>query len=284
MLRLSTLKATLFTISRKNKLKVLKIINLLLFVTFFALISSSASIYFERKIDEIEKKNIISEFNNLIFSNQIERTSSNIKFTERILDKYYETDSFLHILYTMSSSDLNFYNEREKYYDMYFLLRDRAITNNSEMQRSLGDAMMISDKVEDIEKIEKYNDIYIKLDQKLSEIFAEKNLHEANNSPPEDASKNEYNRMFLGFERFNKKLIDLLIEQSDFFLSFNTKFFNDKKNEAQIEITKSLERIQLLSKKETQFILFAFLIQVIIFVTVQIFELTFEYQSRNKKK
>ena len=36
------------------------------------------------------KKNIISEFNNLIFSNQIERTSSNIKFTERILDKYYE--------------------------------------------------------------------------------------------------------------------------------------------------------------------------------------------------
>tara|TARA_A100001015_G_C15028942_1_gene732039 strand:- start:1939 stop:2793 length:855 start_codon:yes stop_codon:yes gene_type:complete len=284
MLRLSTLKATLFTISRKNKLKVLKIINLLLFVTFFALISSSASIYFERKIDEIEKKNIISEFNNLIFSNQIERTSSNIKFTERILDKYYETDSFLHILYTMSSSDLNFYNEREKYYDMYFLLRDRAITNNSEMQRSLGDAMMISDKVEDIEKIEKYNDIYIKLDQKLSEIFAEKNLHEANNSPPEDASKNEYNRMFLGFERFNKKLIDLLIEQSDFFLSFNTKFFNDKKNEAQIEITKSLERIQFLSKKETQFILFAFLIQVIIFVTVQIFELTFEYQSRNKKK
>ena len=284
MLRLSTLKATLFTISKKNKLKVLKIINLLLFVTFFALISSSASIYFERKIDEIEKKNIISEFNNLIFSNQIERTSSNIKFTERILDKYYETDSFLHILYTMSSIDLNFYNEREKYYDMYFLLRDRAITNNSEMQRSLGDAMMISDKVEDIEKIEKYNDIYIKLDQKLSEIFAEKNLHEANNSPPEDASKNEYNRMFLGFERFNKKLIDLLIEQSDFFLSFNTKFFNDKKNEAQIEITKSLERIQFLSKKETQFILFAFLIQVIIFVTVQIFELTFEYQSRNKKK
>ena len=284
MLRLSTLKATLFTISGKNKLKVLKIINLLLFVTFFALISSSASIYFERKIDEIEKKNIISEFNNLIFSNQIERTSSNIKFTERILDKYYETDSYLHILYTMSSSNLNFFNEREKYYDMYFLLRDRASTNNSEIQRSLGDAMMISDKVEDVEKIEKYNDIYFKLDQKLSEIYAEKNLYEANNSPPEDASKNEYNRMFLGFEKFNKKLVDLLIEQSEFFLSFNTKYFNDKKKEAQIEITKSLEIIKLLSKKETQFILFAFLIQVIIFVTVQIFELTFEYQSRNKKK
>ena len=70
MLRLSTIKASLFTISKNNKLKVLKVINLLLTITIFALISSSVSIYFERKIDSIEKKNIISEFNSLIFSNQ----------------------------------------------------------------------------------------------------------------------------------------------------------------------------------------------------------------------
>ena len=284
MLRLSTLKATLFTISKKNKLKVLKIINLLLFVTLFALISSGTSIYFEKKIDEIEKKNIISEFNNLIYSNQIERTSSNIKFTERILDKYYESESQLHILFAMSSSDLNLFNEREKYYDAYFFLRDRTFINNREIQRSLTDAMMIADSVEEVEKIEKFNDVYSELDNKYYLIITNKNFYESENTPSEDAPKKEFNNFYKEFDKFNKRLIDLLKEQSNFFLKFSTRYFNKKKIISENEIAKSLDKIQSLSAKETQLILIAFLIQVLIFISVQIFELAFEYQGRNKRK
>ena len=284
MLRLSTLKITLFTISKNNKLKVIKIINLLLFVALFALISSSFSIYFEKKIDEIEKKNIISEFNSLIYSNQIERTSSNIKFTERILDRYYETESFLHILYAMSSSELNFFNEREKYYDTYFLLRDRAYINNREIKRSLSDAMMIADKVRDVEMIEKFNEIYFKLDKRLSNLFAEKNFYESQNTLPDDAPKKDFNIFFKEFDKFNKNLINILKDQSNFFLTFNAKYFNYKKKTSESDLTNSLKKIQSLSANETRLILIAFLIQVIIFITVQVFELAFEYQSRNKKK
>ena len=76
----------------------------------------------------------------------------------------------------------------------------------------------------------------------------------------------------------------MMQKQSQFFLDFNIEYFNQKKNNSESEIKKSLLEIQELSKKESQFILFAFLVQVIIFVTVQIFELTFEYQNRKKQK
>ncbi len=284
MLRLSTLKATLFTISKKNKTRVLNIINLLIFVTFFALFSSTISIYFERKIDLIEKKNIISEFNNLIFSNQIERTSSNIKFTDKVLDKYFEDESFRHILFKMSSDDLRLFNEREKYYDQYFVLQKRASVNNDEIKRSIGDAMMIAQTPEDVENVEKYNEKYFQLKQVFSEILTDQNMHRSKNSPEDDDAKIIYDTFFKEYDKFNKSFINLLSKQSQFFLDFNIEYFNQKKNNSESEIKKSLLEIQELSKKESQFILFAFLVQVIIFVTVQIFELTFEYQNRKKQK
>ena len=57
-----------------------------------------------------------------------------------------------------------------------------------------------------------------------------------------------------------------------------------KKRESEVNISKNLEIIKNYSKKETQFILFAFLIQIIIFLTVQVFELSFEYQNRKTLK
>ena len=71
MIRLSTLRLSFINISKRNKTKIIKILNLLIFITFFALISSVISLFFENKIDSVERKNTISEFNELVFSNQI---------------------------------------------------------------------------------------------------------------------------------------------------------------------------------------------------------------------
>ena len=284
MIRLSTLKLTFLNISKKNKTRVIRIIDILIFVTFFALVSSSISIIFERKIDTIEKKNIISEFNNLIFSNQIERTSSNIKFTEKVLDKYFEDESFRHILFKMSSDDLRLFNEREKYYDPYFILSKRITTNNTEISRSISDAMMISENVEDIERIEYFNNQYFEIEKKFSAVLTEQNLHRSTNSPTDDDPKIIYDEFLREYDKYNKEFISILNDQSNFFFEFNTTYFNQKKNFSEKNIKKSLDTIKELSNKETNFILFAFLIQVIIFITVQIFELTFEYSNRTKKK
>ena len=103
-------------------------------------------------------------------------------------------------------------------------------------------------------------------------------------SPEENASRREYNKFYKEYDNYNLRYAELLKEQINFFLSFNTKFFNKKKRNSETLISKNLETIKDYSKKESQFILFAFLIQVIIFLTVQVFELSFEYQNRKSIK
>lgn len=284
MFRFSIFKSSILRISKQNKNKFILTLNLLIFITFFALLSSGISIFFERKIDELERKNIISEFNNLIFSNQIERTASNLKFTENTLDKYYESESYLHILYTMSSNNLRLFNEREKFYDPHFLLQRRVNSNSDEIKRALSDGMMIADTLEEIQTIEKYNENYLKLEEKFSKIISDISLYRSKNSPKKDASRIEYNEFYKEYNKFNLQYIDLLKKQIDFFLFFNTKYFNDKKKKSEKNITLNLKKIDEYSLRETQFIIFAFFIQVIIFLTIQALELGFEYQNRKLKK
>ena len=71
-------------IKKNNKIKVIKFLNLIIFVSIFALISSSMSLFFENKIDKLEKRVTLLEVNNLIFTNQLERTSKNIKRIENL--------------------------------------------------------------------------------------------------------------------------------------------------------------------------------------------------------
>ena len=284
MIRLSTLKLSFINISKKNKSKIINTLNLLIFITFFALLSSSISLFFENKIDTVEKKNTISEFNDLVFSNQIERTASNIKFSENVLDKYYEFNSYLHILYTMSSNNLRLFNEREMFYDIHFILQKRVKANEQEMKRSLSDAMMIADELKEIELIEKFYLRSMELEKKFSKIISDVSLYRSKKSPEENASRREYNKFYKEYDNYNLRYAELLKEQINFFLSFNTKFFNKKKRNSETLISKNLETIKDYSKKESQFILFAFLIQVIIFLTVQVFELSFEYQNRKSIK
>ena len=284
MIRLSTLRLSFINISKKNKSKIINALNLLIFITFFALLSSSISLFFENKIDSVERKNTISEFNELVFSNQIERTASNIRFSENVLDKYYEFNSYLHILYTMSSNNLRLFNEREMFYDMHFILQKRVKANEQEIRRSLTDAMMIADKLKEIELIEKFNLKSKALEKKFSKIISDISYYRSKKNPEENAPRSEYNEFYKEYERFNLIYAKLIKEQITFFLQFNTKFFNEKKRESEVNISKNLEIIKNYSKKETQFILFAFLIQIIIFLTVQVFELSFEYQNRKTLK
>ena len=177
MIRLSTLRLSFINISKRNKTKIIKILNLLIFITFFALISSVISLFFENKIDSVERKNTISEFNELVFSNQIERTATNIKFSENVLDKYYEFNSYLHILYTMSSNNLRLFNEREMFYDIHYILQKRVKANEKEIKRGLSDAMMIADELKEIELIEKFYLRSVVLEKKFSKNISDISLY-----------------------------------------------------------------------------------------------------------
>ena len=93
-------------IKKANKIKIIKFLDLIIFLSIFALISSSLSLFFEIKIDKLEKRVTLLEVNNIIFTNQLERTSKNIKLTENFLLSDIEQNSLLEILSEISSEKI----------------------------------------------------------------------------------------------------------------------------------------------------------------------------------
>ena len=66
-------------------------------------------------------------------------------------------------------------------------------------------------------------------------------------------------------------------------IDFNFTFFSRIGYENSNLIKENLNQIKIFSNLESKFILFAFLIQIIIFILTQLLELSFEYQTRKKR-
>ena len=268
-------------IKRTNKIKVIKFLNLIVFLSIFALVSSSLSLYFENKIDKLEKRVTQLEVNNFIFTNQLERTAKNIKLTENFLLSEIENNSLLEIISEISSDKIRLTNQRELYFDPFFLLQNIAFKNRNEITRVTRDAMLIVENLDDLELVEKAITQAKKIDQKLNKIISDESLYETK-APGENASRNDWDKHYKKYNEFNKQTKIVLQEQLNFFLNYSYPFFSNKNEEYDQEVVKNLEKISQLSSKETKTILYAFLIQVIIFLIIQSFEFSFEFAARRK--
>lgn len=268
-------------IKRTNKIKVIKFLNLIVFLSIFALISSSLSLYFENKIDKLEKKVTQLEVNNFIFTNQLERTAKNIKLTENFLLSEIENNSLLEIIGEISSEKIRLTNQRELYFDPFFLLQNIAFKNRNEITRVTRDAMLIVENLGDLDLVEKAISESKRIDKKLNKIISDESLYETK-APNENASKDAWDEHYIKYNEFNKQTKIVLQEQLNFFLNYSYPYFSSKNEAYDEEVTNNLEEISKLSNKETKTILYAFIIQVIIFLIIQSFEFSFEISSRRK--
>ena len=268
-------------IKRTNKIKVIKFLNLIVFLSIFALISSSLSLYFENKIDKLEKKVTQLEVNNFIFTNQLERTAKNIKLTENFLLSEIENNSLLEIIGEISSEKIRLTNQRELYFDPFFLLQNIAFKNRNEITRVTRDAMLIVENLDDLDLVEKAISESKRIDKKLNKIISDESLYETK-APNENASKDAWDEHYIKYNEFNKQTKIVLQEQLNFFLNYSYPYFSSKNEAYDEEVTINLEEISKLSNKETKTILYAFIIQVIIFLIIQSFEFSFEISSRRK--
>ena len=268
-------------IKRTNKIKVIKFLNLIVFLSIFALISSSLSLYFENKIDKLEKKVTQLEVNNFIFTNQLERTAKNIKITENFLLSEIENNSLLEIIGEISSEKIRLTNQRELYFDPFFLLQNIAFKNRNEITRVTRDAMLIVENLGDLDLVEKAISESKRIDKKLNKIISDESLYETK-APNENASKDAWDEHYIKYNEFNKQTKIVLQEQLNFFLNYSYPYFSSKNEAYDDEVTNNLEEISKLSNKETKTILYAFIIQVIIFLIIQSFEFSFEISSRRK--
>ena len=90
MFRYRLFSTLLIKISRRSKKKLILIINFFIFLSFFALTSSIITLIYEKKIDDLERKVIQLEGDEIIQRNSILRTNYNIKSSEKILDNHYQ--------------------------------------------------------------------------------------------------------------------------------------------------------------------------------------------------
>ena len=268
-------------VKRTNKIKVIRFLNLIIFISIFALISSSMSLFFENKIDKLEKRVTLLELNNLIFTNQLERTSKNIKLTENLTLNIIENNSLLEIINEFSSDQTRFSYERVLYYDPHYLLQNLAVKNNDEISRVTKDAMLIVEDLNELNLVEKAIDEAKFIENKFNNLNRRESLYEAK-KPDQNSPTKVLNNHYKKYQQFNEEYKELLSNQKKFFFEFSYLFFSEKKKQYSKEINKNLEEISKLSKRETKTILYAFLIQIIIFLVIQSFEVSFEIFRKKK--
>ena len=173
------IKKLIPNIKKKNKIKVIRFINLIIFISIFALVSSSLSLIFERKIDILEKEIILLEVNNTIFVNQLERTSKNIKILDNFMISQAELNSLKEMMSSLESNNQKLTNQRSIYYDEFFLLKQIAEKNNNEIFRSTNEMMLIAENLDDINFVEESINQFDKIKSKLDNIISEENEYEA---------------------------------------------------------------------------------------------------------
>ena len=88
-----------------------------------------------------------------------------------------------------------------------------------------------------------------------------------------------YSRALLAKE----DLISILNQITFINVKFILKYYSKRKSESQNKISKIKEEIKIISNNESRSILFAFIVQLIIFLIIQFFEFGFELTQKIRK-
>lgn len=292
MARLKLLKFSFNTLKVFDKQKATKFINLIIFLSIFALSASIISMVYENKIDHLDNKIINEEINIIIYENQIQTTPIIIKNIEDVFYDNFRLDDYLKLLELWNDRDKSIAPARNTIYKPYFGYEATASYANEQMKQSMSDAILVSNNVNDILEIEEFNKLFVKIDNEIRDIKRSEQIIRNNwqlNQREEFESKNielgkdkeVYYKKYLSL---NQRLIQVLQDQLNFFTNFNIKYFSRKKNETQKTINYLESDLKKFSNQESLIILIAFILQLVIFVSVQYFEVTTEVTSAKKTK
>ena len=294
MARLKLLRFSLTALKGLNKQKAISFINLIIFVSFFALTASVVSMYYENKIDQIDNQIVNEEINILIYENQIQTTPIILKNIEDIFNDNYKLDDYLKFLEIWNDLDTSIAPLRNTVYKPYFGYEAAANYGLEQMKQSISDAILVANNLKDIDEIELYNVEFVKIDEEIRNILRFEQIIRnkwqlkereefSNKNTGQGKDKEIY---YKKYSPLNDRLIQVLQDQINFFINFNIKYFSRKKIETEKVIYNLEIDLKKFSNQESLIILIAFILQLIIFISVQYFEVTMETANakRTKKK
>ena len=248
------------------------ILNIAIFLSIFAIVSTLISISIERKINLKQKK--ISENNLLIdiASLSIESLPRNINSLTTIINDSKKNNEIMYFLYFTESGII--FDNRDLYFQGTLRLANLIEDNYGKIENfsdisSFETEIEVNDDYKNYLKLreeinedkKKFNKVYEKI-QKDAEKFIinEKGIKVIKGDEFYKGLKDHYYQ----FLKFADKQIDIQIDILNVLRSLT-----DKKKNQNITIRKDISD---LSKSISKYILIAFFLQLIIFIIVQLFE------------
>lgn len=267
---LRTIRLSLLNDLTQKKLKL--VLNIAIFLSIFAIVSTLLSLSIEQKINSNQKK--ISENNLLIdiTSLSIEVLPRNINTLTKIINDSKKNNEIMFFLYFTKSGII--FNER----DLYFLATARLAQAIEDNYKKIGMFSDISSFENDIEINDDYKS-YLKLKKKIKSD--ERNFKQMYEKIKKDAEKftkdqggtkviendefyKSLEEYYYNFLKFADKQVDIQIDILNILRSLT-----DKKKNENIDIRQDISN---LSGSISKYILIAFILQLIIFIIVQLFE------------
>ena len=267
---LRTIRLSLLNDLTQKKLKL--VLNIAIFLSVFAIVSTLLSLSIEQKINSNQKK--ISENNLLIdiTSLSIEALPRNINTLTKIINDSKKNNEIMFFLYFTKSGII--FNER----DLYFLATARLAQAIEDNYKKIGMFSDISSFENDIEINDDYKS-YLKWKKKIKSD--ERNFKQMYEKIKKDAEKftkdqggtkviendefyKSLEEYYYNFLKFADKQVDIQIDILNILRSLT-----DKKKNENIDIRQDISN---LSGSISKYILIAFILQLIIFIIVQLFE------------
>ena len=281
MAKIAAISLAKLSLRKFKKKNLIRITNIVIFISFFAISAAIISLFFERKIEELNK-NLSSEFGNeIIYNYWLSETPKNIRNMENLLSQISREHSYL--IYMQGVNDMLITSRDMGHNPTIDLLRFNR-HGLKYIQNSIEDAVLLSSSIDEIEEIIKFKNKFIKIRENFFSITDKNKInviqwdHQIKRMNREE-KKDLYKKALLA----KSNLIDILNEIINFNINFNLNYFYKKKSYSQNKISKIKEEIKVASKNESRSILIAFIIQLVIFFILQFFEFGIELASGIRK-
>lgn len=260
------------------------ILNIAIFLSVFAIVSTLVSLSIEQKINLKQKK--ISENNLLIdiTSLSIEILPRNINTLTRIINESKKNNEIMFFLYFTKSGII--FDDRDLYYfgtvrlahqieDNYKKIDMFTDISSFESQIAVNDDYKSYLKLrEEIKNDEKnFKQMYEKINKDAENLIKDQRGTKVIDNDEFYKSLKEY---YYNFLKFADKQIDIQIDILNVLRSLT-----DKKKNENIDIRKDISN---LSGSISKYILIAFILQLIIFIIVQLFEVYTTKKELDEKR
>lgn len=272
---------TKFLTNNFNKTSLVLLINSAILISVFAFTSALISVYYENKINKLIQDNNIREANSRIYVNWISKTPNKVNEISDFLNSRNLRLNYQEILSRIEYSkklSKNLVNLREKNYEPFF--EHKQVINNNVIfiNEAIEDALVVTSNSGQLNEIKNIIEQHEKINAESRSIKHKQTLIELDFWNKKESNKNLYYEQFQEFKNATFVVINL---QKKLIQSQLIGFFVKNKNIEQKIILENNEEIKKLSKKLSNLILISFLIQILVFLVIQYFEVFLE---RDEKK